>query len=290
MGLAQRLKRPLRPALHRFRTLARRFFAIDGDYARDVMLQAAAQLDLDLGATRRANALQLGDRLSFLEAQLNWRLFGVPTGIQHVSIESSLLSERTGEMREAIASLAAMSVVREAGPSLRDLLTTAKPSSMFLLPGDDNAEYAAACEVLGPATDLWVADDADDPFRAPNALRLPEVGKVRVVRCGMPQATAAMAPGALEGVWLSSALERMTPVQTQLVLLRAARALKPGGFCAGYFADADQLGSRYWADPRRLRPISTDLVRLVAEHCGFTRLDFTPLADNRHVIRFRATR
>jgi hypothetical protein len=200
MGIARHLKAPLRPLLHRFRTAGRRFFALDGAYARDVMLQAANELDLDLAASRRSTALKLGDRVAFLEAQLNWRLFGLPTAVQNVALESGMLAERSGEMREAIAGLVKMSLVREAAPSLRDLLTTTKPRSIFVLPGDDNAEYAAACEVLGPEVDIWVTDDPNDPFRDESKLRLPEGGNVRVLRCGMPQATAAMGPETIDGI------------------------------------------------------------------------------------------
>lgn len=134
-----------------------------------------------------------------------------------------------------------------------------------------------------------IIDDESDIYRSSPECRIVEGDFIKALKVREPSAAAVLAGGSFDLIWLSSVIERLTPVQAAIILRRAAEARSGSkGIVAGYFGDyAISDPGSYFLDPRRLRPISREFVTSLARACGFENVQLEADCAHASVVHFR---
>lgn len=255
------IKPMVAPWVKRSRALARRLTGL--------------QQELDERLATLENRLSvLTDRVGIAETIVQWRLHGIPKRMENLKLEEAPLLAGAGDVERALKTLSSLTDENSASSGINGLPESVSKALVFA--GDRNEEYREI-RARYPSAHLWVVDDEGDLFRTSPHLRIAENDLTRSLRVREPSAAALLAGERWDLVWLSSALERLSPVQTTVLLQRAAASRAQGGVVAGYFADFARLDpGAYFADPRRLRPLSVTFVGSIARACGFEHVEFEP--------------
>lgn len=222
--------------------------------------------------------IRLSDRISTIESQVNWRLYGLPSRVCNVKLEQAQLLSGSGDVEDALVRL----------NQLCDKAFESIPSSIFPENGCDNifvfeglsAEMTAFSKLFTNANRATIIEDDSELF---HAIRKPSEKFIahthaHIDRLMVPaqSALARLGEPEFDFIWFSSVFERLTPIQIQIAFSRAQLALKPNACCAGFFVDymlTDQ--GAYWLDPRRLRPLSRQFLSATAAQAGL-KIEFIP--------------
>ena len=123
-----------------------------------------------------------------------------------------------------------------------------------MFPGDNNQEWKMILPLLHPDAKVTLIDDTSDLFRYKEDTEIVESEKMQILRSSAIDASARLIKQEFDLIWISSTLQRLTPIQTMIILKRSQKSLLPGGVCAGIITDPTKKTS--WPDPRWLHPFS----------------------------------
>lgn len=273
----------LRPVIHRLRMNLRQysfFRFLYGKFQHDVDQSWLPAVD-----GIREQFLNLLDRLAVLESSLNWRLYGLPARIENISLEQLPVLAGAGVVQQALACLAEGVVVP------RDLLQHAcknvpHAATIFLVAGE-NLDIMRLLQVKEPAKVFTVVDPHDLFSKAGHEPGVDSKDpSVQFVVAPLLDAAARFTRPEFDFIWLSSAIERLTPVQIQALFLSVKKGISQGGRCSGFFADFTRSDPGiYWADPRRLRPLTPAVIKKYASSAGFNNVLFTEFSADPAVMQ-----
>ena len=190
--------------------------------------------------------LRLWDRLSILESNVNWRLYGLPARLVNIKLEQAGILAGSGDVESALE------IFKKHQPRIRipDFLVekASQAQSIFMIPGDNNNEWNSIKSNLRLDAKVTLVDDSSDLFRYKEDSELCENKQVKILRVSAIDSSARFIKPEFEIIWLSSILNRLTPLQTIIVLKRSHSAIIPGGICAGLVQTNTHDNS--WPDPR----------------------------------------
>ena len=206
------------------------------------------------------------DRLALMESHVNWRLYGMPAKIHNVKLEQAALISASGEVEWALETFRNNSK-KPPQPILDNI---ANVQSAFIFPGDENVEWDYFQDIFNQTPNITIIEDTSDLYRTGAHPTIKEQNNVQVLSVTAGDATARLADPEFDLAWLSSVLERVTPIQAQILLKHAFNALRPEGVCAGVFEEYTYANAGlYWMDVRRIRPITSEYINLLAKNAGF---------------------
>ena len=206
------------------------------------------------------------DRLALMESHVNWRLYGMPAKIHNVKLEQAALISASGEVEWALETFRNNSK-KPPQPILDNI---ANVQSAFIFPGDENVEWDYFQDIFNQTPNITIIEDTSDLYRTGAHPTIKEQNNVQVLSVTAGDVTARLADPEFDLVWLSSVLERVTPIQAQILLKHAFNALRPEGVCAGVFEEYTYTNAGlYWMDVRRIRPITSEYINFLAKNAGF---------------------
>ena len=206
------------------------------------------------------------DRLALLESHVNWRLYGIPAQIQNIKLEQAQLFSGSGEVEWALGKF--RQNLKTCTPPVIENISNVE--SVFMFPGDENLEFTYFKTIFSKSPRITVIEDKSDLFRSGEHPAIIEQKNVQVLIVNAEEAAVRLTTSEFDFVWLSSVVERLTPLQSQILLKRAFSALVPDGICAGYFEEYSLTNAgMYWADVRRVRPLTSEFLHLLAKNAGF---------------------
>lgn len=231
--------------------------------------------------------VRMSDRLSVLESQVNWRLYGMPARVCNIKLEQTRLLAGSGDVEKALNELKIIG--GNSKVTFPDSIIPSSFSNVILFEGDETDELISKfvnCESL-----IVVEDESDLFFPIKNQSKKMTRGKgVETLTVPFSSALARLNHPEFEFVWFSSFIERITPIQAQIAFMRTYNSLHQKGIFSGCFVDYSlaDVGS-YWLDPRRLRPITREFVKAVAVKSGFSTVEFLT-SDKNDVIFFKCVK
>ena len=206
------------------------------------------------------------DRLAVVESHVNWRLYGIPAETHNIKLEQAALFSRSGEVEWALEKF--RKNLKSSSPPVIENI--ADVQSVFMFPGDENLEWTYFQSVFRKSPNITVIEDDSDLYRTGAHPTIKEQNNIQVLSVTAGDAAARLVDPEFDFVWLSSVVERLTPLQSQILLKRAFSALIPNGICAGYFEEYSLTNAgMYWADVRRVRPLTSEFMHLLAKNAGF---------------------
>jgi len=206
------------------------------------------------------------DRLALMESHVNWRLYGMPAKIHNVKLEQAALISASGEVEWALETFRNNSK-KPPQPILDNI---ANVQSAFIFPGDENVEWNYFQDIFNQTPNITIIEDTSDLYRTKDHPPIKEQSSVQVLRISAAESTARLIKQEFDFIWLSSVLERITPLQAQILLKHAFHALRSEGVCAGVFEEYTNANAGlYWMDVRRIRPITSEYINLLSKNAGF---------------------
>ena len=206
------------------------------------------------------------DRLALLESHVNWRLYGIPAQNHNIKLEQAQLFSGSGEVEWALEKF--RKNIKNFSPLVIENISDVE--SVFIFPGDENMELAYFKTIFSKSPRITVIEDKSDLFRSGEHPVIIEQKNVQVLSVNLSDSAARLTTSEFDFVWLSSVVERLTPLQSQILLKRAFSALLPNGICSGYFEEYSLTNAgMYWADIRRVRPLTSEFMHLLAKNAGF---------------------
>jgi hypothetical protein len=220
--------------------------------------------------------MRLWERLNILESHINWRLHGLPPRIVNVKLEQAGLLAGSGEVEEALEIFKQHSLKT---PQFPDHLCNkiSKSHSIFVFPGDNNQEWKMILPLLPSDAKVTLIDDTSDLFRYQEDNELAESKQVNVLRSSAIDASARFIQQEFDLIWISSTLQRLTPIQAMIILKRSQKSLLPGGVCAGIITDQTKQTS--WPDPRWLQPFSHKQLETLIQYSELISVKFESWGD-----------
>ena len=215
-----------------------------------------------------SGAMNALDRLAVLESQVNWRLLGMPARVENLKMEQLPLLADAGTAEAALTRLKAsqripLTIIKQACAS------AAAKTSVFAV-SSWSAEENDTVYTQGKVKFLVV--DPTELFGQPSRHA---IESTQTVHTSVIDAAARLTRAEFDFIWLSSAAERLTPLQLQTLFLQVKTGLLPNGTCSGYFADYPRSDAgAYWTHPSRLRPITKTFVEQLAKNAGFSSVTF----------------
>ena len=207
------------------------------------------------------------DRLALLESQVNWRLYGIPAKIHNIKLEQAQLFSGSGEVEWALEKF--RKNIKIFSPPVIENISDV--GSVFMFPGDENMELAYFKKKFSKSPRITVIEDKSDLFRSGQHPDIIEQSNLKVLSVNAAEAASRLTTSEFDFVWLSSVVERLTPLQSQILLKRVFNALLPNGICAGYFEEYSLINAGiYWADIRRVRPVTSEFMHLLAKNASFS--------------------
>jgi hypothetical protein len=215
--------------------------------------------------------MRLWERLNILESHINWRLHGLPPRIVNVKLEQAGLLAGSGEVEEALEIFKQQSLKT---PQFPDHLCKkiSKSQAIFVFPGDNNQEWKMILPLLPSDAKVTLIDDTSDLFRYQEDNELAESKQVNVLRSSAIDASARFIQQEFDLIWISSTLQRLTPIQAMIILKRSQKSLLPGGVCAGIITDQTKQTS--WPDPRWLQPFSHKQLETLIQYSELNSVKF----------------
>ena len=206
------------------------------------------------------------DRLALMESHVNWRLYGMPAKIHNIKLEQAALISASGDVEWALKTFRNNSK-KPPQPILDNI---ANVQSAFIFPGDENVEWDYFQDIFNRTPNITIIEDTSDLYRTKDHPPIKEQSCVQVLRISAAESTARLIKQEFDFIWLSSVLERITPLQAQILLKHAFHALRSEGVCAGVFEEYTNANAGlYWMDVRRIRPITSEYINLLSKNAGF---------------------
>ena len=220
--------------------------------------------------------MRLWGRLNILESHVNWRLHGLPPRLVNVKLEQAGLFAGSGEVETALETFKLHAPVP---PPLPDFLIKkiSEARSIFMFPGDNNREWEMILPLLHPDAKVTLIDDTSDLFRYKDDTEIEENEKMQILRSSAIDASARFIEIEFDFIWLSTTLQRLTPIQSMILLKRSQNSLLPEGVCAGIITDPAKKTS--WPDPRWLHPFSQKQLESLIQYSGSNTLKFQSWGD-----------
>ncbi|MBX9703521.1 MAG: hypothetical protein K2X39_05155, partial [Silvanigrellaceae bacterium] len=260
------------PFVHKFRRLAVRVF-----FGPDQFSTSQSDNPTIKMFSNRINIL--ADRIGLLESNVNWRLFGLPARVTNIKLEQAKLLSASGDVewaieqfrtRQTLCSDYLEKVIQEIN------FTTPMHSLMYI--DDTQAELDFFHKHFKAQSEWTLIEDTANLFHIEKSkLNFVESELVKILQVDACSAAALMGDqDAYHFIWFTNLLERITPIQATVLLGRAAKSIsKQEGICAGVFQDYLQTDAGlYWADPRRLRPLTKTFLTSIGQIAGFSNIKF----------------
>jgi len=222
----------------------------------------------------RMNAIW--ERLNILESHVNWRLHGLPPRLVNVKLEQASLLAGSGEIEAALETFKRHCPIL---PPLPELLIKiiSEARSIFLFPGDRNQELNAVRSHLHSDAKVTIIDDTSDLLRYNDDNELVENEQVTVLRSSAIDASARLIKQEFDLIWISSILERLTPIQAMIILKRSQSALSPEGIFAGMISSFKK--EVIWPDPRWLNQFNLKQIESLFQYSGIESVKFESWGD-----------
>ena len=220
--------------------------------------------------------IRIWDRLNILESHVNWRLHGLPPRLVNVKLEQAGLLAGSGEMEEVIEILKQNSLVT---PEFPEFLVNkiSRARAIFMFPGDNNQEWNAVQPLLHSDAKVTIIDDTSDLFRYKENDELVENEQVKVLRSSAIDCSARLVEPEFDLIWISSILQRLTPLQAMIILKRSQSALVKEGVCAGMISSLNKEAS--WPDPRWVHPFNLKQIESLIKYSGLNSVKFQSWDD-----------
>lgn len=220
--------------------------------------------------------MRLWERLNILESHVNWRLHGLPPRLVNVKLEQASLHAGSGEVEEVLETLKQHSPIP---PPLPDFMIKkiAEARSIFMFPGDNNHEWNDIKSLLQSDAKITLIDDTSDLFRYKEDAELADSEQVNVLRSSAIDASARFIKPEFDLIWISSTLQRLTPIQAMILLKRSQSALLQGGSCAGMISSLNKEAS--WPDPRWMHPFNLKQIESLIQYSGLNSVKFQSWGD-----------
>ena len=220
----------------------------------------------------RMNALW--ERLNILESHVNWRLHGLPPRLVNVKLEQASLLAGSGEIEAALETFKQHCPIP---PPLPELLIkfVSESRSILLFPGDRNNEWNAVRSHVHSDAKVTLIDDTSDLFRYKEDNELIENEQVTVLRSSAIDASARLIKQEFDLIWISSILERLTPIQALIILERSKSGLLPGGSFAGMITTLNK--EVIWPDPRWIQKFNLKQIESLFQYSGLNSVKFESL-------------
>ena len=148
-----------------------------------------------------------------------------------------------------------------------------------MFPGDRNQELNAVRSHLQPDAKITIIDDTSDLLRYNDDYELIENEQVTVLRSSAIDASARLIKQEFDLIWISSILERLTPIQAMIILKRSQSALSPGGSFAGMISSLNK--EVIWPDPRWLNQFNLKQIESLFQYSGIESVKFESWGDNK---------
>lgn len=253
----------LRPLIHRTRIILLKALGLS-ELRNLVGTRGGVNSPIDLLLVR------LSDRLSLLESQVNWRLYGLPARVCNIKLEQAQLLAGAGDVERALEALSARLTGEQISTAVLPKLSG--DSRVFVVLG---REWTTLKELLNSSQMVLIHDANDLFFETDKNLYSHISGTSEVLEVGAVNSMARLQQPEFDLIWFSSLFERVTPLQMEVALSRACGALRPGACCSGFFVDYSKTDTgEYWADPRRLRPLTRTAFEIFARAAGFEKIEF----------------
>ena len=218
----------------------------------------------------------LWERLNILESHINWRLHGLPPRLVNIKLEQASLLAGSGEIEAALETFKKHYPIPPSIPELMiNIVSQAK--SIFMFPGDNNHEWNAVRKHLLSDAKVTIIDDTSDLFRYNDDNELVESEQVTVLRSSAIDASARLVKQEFDLIWISSIIERLTPIQAMIMLSRASSALSPGGSFTGMILS--QKNEVSWLDPRFKNQFNLKQIELLFQYSGIASVKFESWGD-----------
>ena len=220
--------------------------------------------------------IRIWDRLNILESHVNWRLHGLPPRLVNVKLEQAGLLAGSGEMEEVLEILKQNSLATPEFPEfLVNKISGAR--TIFMFPGDNNQEWNAVQPLLHSDAKVTIIDDTSDLFRYKENDELVENEQVKVLRSSAIDCSARLVEPEFDLIWISSILQRLTPLQAMIILKRSQSALVKEGVCAGMISSLNKEAS--WPDPRWVHPFNLKQIESLIKYSGLNSVKFQSWDD-----------
>ena len=220
--------------------------------------------------------IRIWDRLNILESHVNWRLHGLPPRLVNVKLEQAGLLAGSGEMEEVLEILKQNSLTTPEFPKfLVNKISRAR--AIFMFPGDNNQEWNAVQPHLQSDAKVILIDDTSDLFRYKENDELVENEQVKVLRSSAIDCSARLVEPEFDLIWISSILQRLTPLQAMIILKRSQSALVKEGVCAGMISSLNKEAS--WPDPRWVHPFNLKQIESLIKYSGLNSVKFQSWDD-----------
>ena len=215
--------------------------------------------------------LRIWDRLNILESHVNWRLHGLPPRLVNVKLEQAGLFAGSGEIEEVLEILKQNSLAIPKFPEfLAKKISGAR--SVFMFPGDNNQEWNAVQQLLKSDAKVTLIDDTSDLFRYKENEELVENERVKVLRSSAIECSARLVEPEFDLIWVSSILQRVTPLQAMIILKRSFSALVKEGVFAGMVSSMNKEAN--WPDPRWVHPFNQKQIESLFKYSGLNSVKF----------------
>ena len=222
----------------------------------------------------RMNALW--ERLSILESHVNWRLHGLPPRLVNVKLEQAGLLAGSGEIEATLETFKQHCPLPPPFPEFL-IKIVYESRSIFMFPGDNNHEWNAILSHLHSDANVTLIDDTSDLFRYKEDNELVENEQVTVLRSSAIDASARLIKQEFDFIWISSIIERLTPIQAMIILMRSRSALSPGGSFAGMISSLNK--EVIWPDPRWIQKFNLKQIESLFQYSGLNSVKFESLGD-----------
>ncbi len=218
----------------------------------------------------------LWERLNILESHINWRLHGLPPRLVNIKLEQASLLAGSGEIEAALETFKKHYPIPPSLPELMiNIVSHAK--SIFMFPGDNNHEWNAVRSNLHCDAKITIIDDTSDLLRYNDENKIVENDQVTVLRSSVIDASARLIKEEFDLIWISSILERLTPIQAMIMLRRSRSALSPGGTFSGMISS--QKKEKYWPDPRLINQYNLKQIDSLFQYSGIDSVEYETWSD-----------
>jgi len=218
----------------------------------------------------------LWERLNILESNVNWRLHGLPPRLVNVKLEQAKLLSGSGEIEIALETFKQNCPFPPSFPE-SFIKIVSQAQSIFILPGDNNQEWNVFRSHLHSNTKVTIIDDTSDLLRYNVDNELVENEQITVLRSSAIDASARLINQEFNLIWISSLLERVTPIQAMIMIRRSLSALSPGGSFAGMISS--QSKEKTWPDPRLVYQFNLKQFESLFKYSGIENVKFESWGD-----------
>jgi hypothetical protein len=216
----------------------------------------------------------LADRIGILESSVNWRLYGMPARVVNIKMEQAGLLSASGDVEWALSQFQSQEPVPDFTP-ISSVLPQGLIQKVLVFPGIANQEFQFFKDKYHQAN-FFVVDDPFDLYNFDRKNTIEETDTIQVIKINSYHAASLLSNIHWDILWVSSLFERMTPIQILIFLKRAYHSFQEHPFVfTGYFTDYEETEkAKYFMDPRRLRPLTKDVITYYIRLVGFKDIQF----------------